>query len=137
MHSGHLKRILPHLGILISQLVLISCGWQTWFQHEVTDISVQKLQEMIEEESKPVLLDVRTQVEYNGSLGKLEVSILLPLSELKSRYEELLPYKEKLIVIYCRSGNRSRTAAKFLMGKDFEVVNLKGGIKAWNLLHGL
>jgi len=54
------------------------------------------------------------------------------LYELGTRSDELLKYKDKEIICYCRSGNRSLTAAAKLKKKGFNSANLKGGIIRWN-----
>ncbi|MDH5523395.1 MAG: rhodanese-like domain-containing protein [Desulfobulbaceae bacterium] len=75
------------------------------------------------------LLDVRQPKEYEA--GHLAGAVLVPLKELPGRLGEL--DKEKPVIVYCASGNRSKAAAQLLIGKDFRAVyNLAGGIKAWD-----
>lgn len=75
------------------------------------------------------LLDVRQPGEYEAE--HLPGAKLIPLPELGSRLPELDP--DKPTVVYCAIGGRSRVAAQVLVGKGFrEVLNLAGGIKAWN-----
>lgn len=76
------------------------------------------------------LLDVRTQNEYND--GHIKGAKLIPVQDLQRRIGELDSQKEKTILIYCRSGNRSTVAAKILREAGFNaVVNLRPGIKGW------
>ncbi|MFK8019782.1 MAG: rhodanese-like domain-containing protein [Pseudomonadales bacterium] len=83
--------------------------------------------------TEPVLLDVRTSEEYDGELGHIDGSLLIPLKELANRVSELEQHKDKNIVVVCRSGVRSTTAAAILTGLGFEKVsNLQGGMLAWN-----
>ena len=77
-----------------------------------------------------VLLDVRTPKERKEQ--SIKGSIHIPLYELGTRSDELLKYKDKEIICYCRSGNRSLTAAAKLKKKGFNSANLKGGIIRWN-----
>ncbi len=77
-----------------------------------------------------ILLDVRTPKERKEQ--SIKGSIHIPLYELGTRSEELLKYKDKEIICYCRSGNRSLTAAAKLRKKGFNSANLKGGIIRWN-----
>ncbi|HSD62636.1 MAG TPA: rhodanese-like domain-containing protein [Ignavibacteriaceae bacterium] len=77
-----------------------------------------------------ILLDVRTIPERKKN--HIQSSIHIPLNQLRSRQEELSKYKNKEIVCYCRSGNRSLNAAAFLQKQGFNAANLKGGITAWN-----
>lgn len=84
--------------------------------------------------SNVILLDVRT----NGERSSQHIggSVHIPLHEIDKRADELTQYQAKEIICYCRSGNRSISAAAKLQKKGFDVANLKGGIIAWNL-HGL
>ena len=83
--------------------------------------------------SKPLLLDVRELEEISGEFGHIAGSMLIPLKELSARIGELEAYKEKDIIVICRAGVRSTTAAAILTGLGFEhVSNLKGGMIDWN-----
>ena len=79
-----------------------------------------------------MLLDVREDKEYKQ--GHIPGSIHIPLSEVGSRAKKLK--KDKDLVVYCQSGNRSIWAIKRLMGMGFtNLSNLKGGFNAWKRLH--
>lgn len=81
----------------------------------------------------PLLLDVREPEEFTGELGHIPGSLLIPLKELPARVSEIEAYKEKDVVVICRAGVRSTTAAAILTGLGFEhVSNLKGGMIDWN-----
>lgn len=77
-----------------------------------------------------VVLDVREPSEYES--GHVLNSKLIPLGKLKDRIGELEKYKDRSIVVLCRSGNRSGTAC-FILGKHgfSQAYNLAGGIQAW------
>ena len=91
------------------------------------DISSKQLNDMIENKQKLILLDVRTEEEYNTC--RIPNAINIPLSDLDSQIEHLLPYKDEIVVIYCRSGVRSISAAHFLRENGFKhLYNLKQGI---------
>ena len=88
---------------------------------------------MLQDAHPPLLLDVREPNEYDGPLGHIEGSVLIPLRELAARAAELEPHRERDIVAVCRSGVRSTTAAAMLCGMGFErVYNLKDGMVEWN-----
>ncbi|MBI3789077.1 MAG: rhodanese-like domain-containing protein [Ignavibacteriales bacterium] len=95
-------------------------------------MTVAQVREMIEKDSTVILLDVRTPVEWGSETGHLKSAILIPVQELEARVEELDLYKQKTIIAYCRSGNRSNTATKFLSSKGFKVFNMEGGMAKWN-----
>jgi phage shock protein E len=75
------------------------------------------------------LLDVRTPQENTAQA--IEGSYLVPLQELGYRIEELPKNKE--IVVYCRTGNRSAYACAYLAKAGYNVKNLEGGIVTWNV----
>ncbi len=77
-----------------------------------------------------VRLDVRTASEYNDGhiAGALNINVLG--SEFKEKAQKALP-KDKTIALYCRSGNRSKRAAKILSKLGFNVVELDSGFKGW------
>lgn len=122
--------------VLIIFIVALSgsCGFGQMSGVRINSMDVRQLQSDLQEKKDVVLIDVRSEAEFNGSVGHLENAILIPLPELEQRYSELNEFKDKEIIVYCRSGNRSRTATKFLMDKGFKAVNLEGGILAWNRL---
>jgi sulfur dioxygenase len=81
----------------------------------------------------PLLLDVREPDEFTGELGHIPGSVLVPLKEIPARAHEIGAYKDTDVVVICRAGVRSTTAAAILTGLGFEhVSNLKGGMLDWN-----
>ncbi|ORU94524.1 MAG: sulfurtransferase [Cycloclasticus sp. symbiont of Bathymodiolus heckerae] len=80
-----------------------------------------------------IILDVREEKEFNGDLGHIAGSRLIPMADIPSSLEMLEPIKEKEIILVCRSGVRSTTAAAILRGLGFsDVKNMKGGMLQWN-----
>jgi len=77
-----------------------------------------------------LLLDVRQPGEY--AEVHVESAKLIPLGDLGSRMKELAAYKDKPVVVMCRSGRRSARAVEALKEAGFtQVSNIKGGITAW------
>ncbi|AKJ95893.1 MULTISPECIES: rhodanese-like domain-containing protein [Thioalkalivibrio] len=77
-----------------------------------------------------LVLDVREDNEVAS--GRIGGAKHIPLGSLKKRMGDIEKYKDKPVVVYCRSGNRSASAAQQLTAAGFEdVVNLQGGIQAW------
>ena len=68
-------------------------------------------------EQGALLLDVRTQEEYDQD--NIEGATLIPVAELEARLKEIEQYKDKPILVYCRSGNRSMTASQILIENGF------------------
>lgn len=119
----------------ISKLIDISIECQTENNNKdkaaMKEITATELkQELQKGEESLLVLDVRTPQEV--ALGRLETCVHIPLQELQERFEELDPKKD--IVVYCKSGGRSRRAIDFLQAKGFEKLrNLTGGITAWSI----
>ena len=76
-------------------------------------ITAKEAKEIMESESNYVVLDVRTQEEYEE--GHIAGAVLIPDYEIAERAEERLTNKEQLILVYCRSGRRSKSAAAELL----------------------
>ena len=76
-----------------------------------------------------ILLDVRTQEEYDA--GHIEGAILIPDYEINTKAEAVLADKDALILVYCRSGRRSKNAASSLATLGYTNVKEFGGIIDW------
>ena len=90
----------------------------TYRQIEEGDIFFNELKEKANKGA--VLLDVRSPQEY--AEGHLDGAILIPDYECKSRINEIEQYKDSTVVVYCRSGSRSRKVCKFLKENNFQNV---------------
>ena len=97
-----------------------------------TNIDVATANDMISNasNSKLLVLDVRTQGEYDEV--HLESAVLIPLTELESRIDEIAQYRDVDIIVYCKGGARSTQASSILDFNNFtKVFNVLGGITAW------
>jgi rhodanese-related sulfurtransferase len=94
---------------------------------QIISITPKEVFEIIENKEEYIIVDVRTKEEFVG--GHLEEALLLPVQELEGRLDELP--KDKPIIVYCRSGSRSRTAAEILVANGFTMVYDMGGISSW------
>ena len=128
-HSRNIALIVLALCVLLALIVFIDRRPV----EERTDISPEALYARLQQGDTTLqLLDVRTPEEYFSETGHIQGSILIPVQELRERSSELLPYRGKTIVAYCRSGHRSSQAADVLRGEGFSVLNMTGGIRSWN-----
>ncbi len=99
----------------------------------VHQVTAAELHDRLAGGSAPMVLDVREPEEYSDELGHIRGSRLIPLKTLPARAGELDALKTSEIVVVCRAGVRSSTAAAVLTGLGFEhVSNLKGGMLEWN-----
>ena len=94
------------------------------------DLSPQQVVQLMSHEADSVIVDVREDSEFQS--GYIQDSLHIPLSAFKSRINELDNYKQKNVILGCRSGSRSARACNMLKKNGFEKVhNLRGGIMAW------
>jgi len=101
--------------------------------NQVRQLGAGQVRLLTESSPSPVIVDVREPEEFTGELGHIAGSILIPLKDLTARADELSAHKERHIIVVCRAGVRSTTAAAILTGLGFEhVSNLKGGMLDWN-----
>jgi phage shock protein E len=84
---------------------------------------------MMEEDEAAIVLDVREQSEFDA--GHIPGAVLLPVGSIDAKAAEVLTDKNAVILVYCRSGNRSKTAANTLIGMGYTQVYDFGGIIDW------
>ena len=77
-----------------------------------------------------IFLDVRTREEFLRD-GRIQNSVLIPLDKLKDSHNKLEKYIDKEIIVYCRSGRRSKIATRYLNKQGLRAFNLIGGFLAW------
>ena len=92
-------------------------------------ISGEEAKALMDSESGYIIIDARTQEEYD--LGHIPGAILIPEYEIADRAEAELPDKDQLILVYCRSGRRSKIAAEELVKLGYTNVKEFGGIIDW------
>jgi len=111
--------------VILALLLVVSIS----FAYE--NLDSKSFYKMIQQEKNIVILDVRTPEEYDKD-GHIPNSILIPVQVLPQHIKDLEKFKDKKILVYCRSGNRSSVASKFLEQNGFKnVYNLKYGIIDW------
>jgi len=118
-----------------SEIEAASMSFPTLAQlNSVRQLSATEVSERIRGAAAPLLLDVREPAEYSGELGHIAGARLIPLRELPERAEkELAQFKDGDVVVICRAGVRSVTAAAILTGLGFErVSSMKGGMLDWH-----
>lgn len=92
-------------------------------------ISMDEAKTLMEKEEGYILLDVRTKGEYES--GYIPGAINIPLSDIDEKIISFLPDKSQMILVYCRSGNRSREASDKLSKLGYSNVLEIGGINVW------
>ena len=116
---------------LLAAMLLTACG-QTEENHReavYVNITAQEAREIMDTREGYVILDVRTQEEYNQ--GHIPGAILIPDTEIEAKAEEVLADKDQLILVYCRSGRRSKLASEILVELGYTNIMEFGGIIDW------
>ena len=111
--------------------VLTGCAFARKAENKAkyTRISQEEAKEMMARDDGHVVLDVRRQDEYDS--GHIPGAILIPNESIGTDSPEKLPDKEQIILIYCRSGRRSKEAAEKLAKMGYTNVYEFGGIITW------
>lgn len=117
-------RLLAAIGAI---LLLTGCGGKKAPAYR--QVNPEEAAAMMESETDYILLDVRTQQEYKQ--GHIPGAICVPNEAIGSGEISELPDKEQLILVYCRSGNRSKQAAEKLANAGYTNVVEFGGILSW------
>lgn len=99
------------------------------FENGYEQISGETAKQLMETESDYVIIDARTKEEF--AEGHIEGAILIPEYEIHNRAEDELQDKSQLILVYCRSGRRSKIAAEALSELGYTNVKEFGGIIDW------
>jgi len=119
--------------LLILALSLFLAGCMVTKKSETSSsyktISSTEAQQMIEDNKDALILDVRTAAEYES--GHIPNAINLSNEDIQAGKVDSLKDKSQLIMVYCRSGNRSRQAAQKLAELGYTNVVDFGGIQSW------
>ena len=113
--------------LLILLLCLTGCaaeGTKTWHH-----ISQEEAREMMARDGGQIIVDVRRQDEYDS--GHIPGAVLIPNESISGQKPEQLPDLDQIILIYCRSGRRSREAAQKLADIGYTNIYEFGGIIDW------
>lgn len=120
-----MKKIIPFLMAL---LLLAGCGAQSE-ESTYRQVNAEEADSMMEEESGYIILDVRTAQEYSEK--HIPGAINIPNETIGAEDIPELPDKEQLILVYCRSGNRSKQASEKLVKLGYTNIVEFGGINDW------
>ena len=93
-------------------------------------ITAEEAKKIMDSGKEHIILDTREQNEYDE--GHIPGAILIPYTEIENKANEMIPDKDKLILVYCRSGRRSKIAAESLVNLGYTNVKEFGGIIDWH-----
>lgn len=137
-----MKNIILYLVCVVMLASLVSCGSNDLHSTGTTmngtagtpieylQVSAEEAKQMMSDYPDAVILDVREADEYNS--GHIPDAVLLPYGDIPEKAHIVLPDKEKMILIYCRSGRRSKIAAESLTALGYTAVYEFGGIIDWS-----
>ena len=119
------RSIVVTMAIVLCAMVLLGgCGENGYQQ-----ISQDEAKEMMDSQVV-VILDVREQDEFD--CGQIAGAVLLPVGSIsEATAAEVIPKKDSVVLVYCRSGNRSKTASEKLVELGYTKVYEFGGINTW------
>lgn len=115
--------------LLLALLLLTGCAQEVEKEVNYENITAQEAKELMDREEGYVILDVRTEEEYTQ--GHIPGAILIPDYEIETKAEVILTDKDQMILVYCRSGRRSKNAAQALLELGYTDIREFGGIIDW------
>ena len=126
--------LLPAVIALTAVLILTGCGSSAddktvGDKKTYRQVSTEEAAAMMEEETDYIILDVRTQEEYETT--HIPGAICIPNETIGTGDIPELPDKDQLILVYCRSGNRSKQASEKLAKQGYTNIVEFGGINSW------
>ena len=119
------------LILLLAVMMLAACGQAKEKGQGAVymNITAEEAKEIMDTEEGYIILDVREQDEYDA--GHIPEAILIPYTQIGEKANEMLPDKDQLILVYCRSGRRSKIAAEDLVELGYTNIKEFGGIINW------
>ena len=117
--------------VLLVAVLLAACGQDIEKDQEAVyvNITAEEAKQIMDSEEGYIILDVREQDEYDA--GHIPGAILIPYTQIKEKANEMLTDKDQLILVYCRSGRRSKIAAETLVELGYTNIKEFGGIIDW------
>ena len=123
------KGLIIMLLISLSLFGMTACDGENGKASTYEQITAEQAKTIMDTEKDYVIIDARTEEEFTE--GHIENAILIPEYEIAERAEKELPDKEQLILVYCRSGRRSKIASEELVNLGYTNVKEFGGIIDW------
>ena len=117
------------ITLLLSVLFLAGCALPAGQEVSYRQINMDEAITMMEEESSYIILDVRTPEEFADK--HISGAINIPNETISTEEIPELPDKDQLILVYCRSGNRSKQASEKLAALGYTNIVEFGGINDW------
>ena len=123
------KGLIIMLLISLSLFGMTACDGENGKASTYEQITAEQAKTIMDTEKDYVIIDARTEEEF--AEGHIENAILIPEYEIAERAEKELPDKDQLVLVYCRSGRRSKIASDELVKLGYTNVKEFGGIIDW------
>ena len=117
--------------LLLAVMILTACGQDKENNQGAVyvNITAEEAKQIMDSEEGYIILDVRTQEEYDQ--GHIPGAIMISHEEIAEKAEGVLTDKDQMILVYCRSGRRSKIAAEALVELGYTNIKEFGGIIDW------
>ena len=117
--------------LLLAVMLLTACGQDKENDQGAVyvNITAEEAKQIMDSEEGYIILDVRTQEEYDQ--GHIPGAIVISHEKIAEKAEDVLTDKDQLILVYCRSGRRSKIAAEALVELGYTNIKEFGGIIDW------
>ena len=117
--------------LFLAVMMLTACGQAKENDQGAiyVNITAEEAKQIMDSKEGYIILDVRTQEEYDQ--GHIPGAILIPDTEIEATAEEVLTDKDQLLLVYCRSGRRSKLASEILVELGYTNIKEFGGIIDW------
>ena len=117
--------------LFLAVMLLTACGQDKESDQGAVyvNITAEEAKQIMDSEEGYIILDVRTQEEYDQ--GHIPGAIVISHEEIADKVEDVLTDKDQLILVYCRSGRRSKLAAEALVELGYTNIKEFGGIIDW------
>ena len=116
------------LCLVVMTILLTGCE-KTVEENQYRQISQEEAKKMMDNQ-EVIILDVREQSEFDA--GHIPEAVLLPVGSItESSAAAVIPQKDSVVLVYCRSGNRSKTASQALVDIGYTGIYEFGGINTW------
>ena len=122
--------------LMVTALLLCGCGEQNNTMSQIVEeaaymhITAEQAKEIMDIQEEALIVDVREQSEYDE--GHIPGAVLLSVGTIDTeKAAEVIPDKDSVVLVYCRSGNRSKTAAQALADLGYTQIYEFGGIRDW------
>ena len=117
--------------LLLAVMMLTACAQDTEKDRGAVYVNItpEEAKQIMDSEDGYIILDVREQEEYDAL--HIPGAILIPYTQIEEKAEKTLPEKDQLILVYCRSGRRSKIAAEALVELGYTNIKEFGGIIDW------